>query len=118
MWVFDFDPPAFKDVPIESRVELIDYKYRKITDNTFGEVEKSSYIELKGMVVEAEMESDIHGGACVRRQGFGPQHIVPDYHIISVREYSLLRGSRKITRRAITTDKLAKSLTDGQHSTR
>lgn len=117
MWDFDFEPPAFKDVPIESRVELIDYKYRKATDNAFGEVEKGSYIELKGMVVEAEMESDIHGGACVRRHGFGPQHIVPDCHVISVRECSLLQGSRKVTRRAIPTDKLAKSLTDGQRST-
>ena len=117
MWEFDFESSSFKNVPIESRVELIDYRYKTITDNVFGEVEKGSYIELKGMVVEAEMESDIYGGGCVRRPGFGPQHFVPDCHVISAREHSFLRGSSKVTRRAVPTDKLAESLTDGQHST-
>jgi hypothetical protein len=106
----------FKEIPLESRVELASSRYMANSDNVFGELEEGSYIALKGMVVEAEMESNIYGCACVRRTGFGPQHVVPDCHVISTSSSSLSSKRKKITRRAVPTHRLDETLSEGQRS--
>lgn len=112
------DTSIEQDVNIASKADLVSTSCRPSTENVFGEVESGSYIELRGLVVDAEMESDIHGCGCVRRIGFSPQMIVPDCHIISdVSSGFFGTSNRKITpRRALPSDKLAKSFGKGRRT--
>ena len=119
-WIWDYNVKDFNlgsevDIPIESRVELVSTSCRPLSNNNFGEVEKGSYIELRGLVVEAEMDSDIYGCACVRRRGSGPQHVVPDCHIVSATDSSLFK-SYKTLRRALPNDRLDHGLSEGKRS--
>ncbi|KAH8602623.1 heterokaryon incompatibility protein-domain-containing protein [Bisporella sp. PMI_857] len=87
LWIWDFYlkefPRTEEGIALDSQIKLISINCRPSSDNTFGEVEAGSYIKLQGKVVEAEIESDLHSCACVRRKGFKPQHIVPDCIITS-----------------------------------
>lgn len=119
IWGASIRDHSEEDMLIESRVELLSISCKPISDNIFGEVEIGSYIELRGMVVEAEMESDIYGCGCVRRRGFGPQHVVPDCHIIPTTNSSFpLFNSNTATalRRAVPTDRFNWSLRKGRRS--
>jgi hypothetical protein len=93
LWETDFDRKYWNgteiavkgdhDVPIKACVELVSYKCKPLNpDDGFGEVEHGSFVELKGRVVEAEMESDVHGCGLVRRKGWGPQLMIPDCCLI------------------------------------
>lgn len=118
-WLWEYNLkhiPYDGDVPIETRVDLISTSCRPNSNNIFGEVESGSYILLRGMVVEAEMDSDIFGCGCVRREGFGPQHVVPDCHIISATDSSPSFNSNKTVRRAVPTDRLDESFGEGGRS--
>lgn len=70
------------DIAINICVELKSAECKPLSDNEFGEVRLGSYIELKGKMVDAEMESDIHGCCLVRRADLKPQLVVPDCHLI------------------------------------
>ena len=130
-WTYDFfhldlsqSSAAFEEedfeIPIKSCIELISYECQPLNpENIFGEVKPGSFLELRGQVIEAEMESDIHGCGSVRRKGFKPQLVVPDCCIVreddfTPRKLKLLRsfkdnkakpGNVEI-RRARPTDKL------------
>ncbi|KAF8858193.1 HET-domain-containing protein [Acephala macrosclerotiorum] len=94
MWATDFDQTKFNgvldilegecyEIPIKSCVELVSYECQPLNpENGFGEVKPGSFIDLRGQVIEAEMESDIYGCGLVRRKDFKPQLMVPDCHIV------------------------------------
>lgn len=88
LWVWDTDlrSPSVRqqecDISLDNPIELIHVNCKPSTENVFGEVLPGGYIELRGKVVEAEMESDIHGCALVRRKHFRPQFVTQDCHII------------------------------------
>ena len=73
---------SFEVIPIHSLVELIDVKCNPSTANTYGEVEKGGYIEVKGKVVEARLVADSRGCAGVYREGHKPQVVHPDCYIV------------------------------------
>ncbi|KAJ4296926.1 hypothetical protein N0V90_006974 [Kalmusia sp. IMI 367209] len=68
---------------LKAEAELVGSDCRPSTENPFGEVQEGSYIELRGRVVEAEMEVDRYGCACVRRDGFGAQLVQADCDIVA-----------------------------------
>ncbi|CZR56272.1 uncharacterized protein PAC_06160 [Phialocephala subalpina] len=94
MWTVDLDQTLFDkagnfiegaddEIPVKSCVELVSYDCQPLnSENAFGEVRQGSVVELRGRVVEAEMETDIHGCGLVRREGLKPQLMVPDCHIV------------------------------------
>lgn len=87
-WASDVENPYSSERNPVSRhncVQLVNINCSPSTDNKFGEVQSGSYIELIGKEVEAEMETNIHGCASVRRKGFRPQLVIPDCHLTSER---------------------------------
>lgn len=76
-------------VGITSGVIIANINCQPSTGNKFGGVRKGSYIELVGNVVDAEMESNIHGCGSVTRKGFKPRIFRPDCPIILKTEGSL-----------------------------
>jgi len=72
-----------EEVSIRAETELVQTDCRPSSENPFGEVQKGSWIELRGRVVEAEMKADPYGCACVVRDGFGPQLVKADCDIVT-----------------------------------
>ncbi|KAJ8060513.1 hypothetical protein OCU04_010834 [Sclerotinia nivalis] len=78
-----FWPPENSYQPILKSCQLADIRCRPSTENRFGEVEKGSYTELTGMVIDAEMECDNHGCGSVTCRGFRSCPLIPDCLLIS-----------------------------------
>lgn len=76
------DKPA--KPPRTSHVSVVQVNCNPKASNLFGEVQPGSFIELRGHVVEAEMEADAYRIACVRKDGFSPQRVWPDCQVTSV----------------------------------
>ena len=69
------------EVGVENSAELLEINCRPSTENLYGEVGLGSYLDLRGKVVEAERECDIHGCGLVRRKNLEPQLVTPDCRI-------------------------------------
>lgn len=77
---FLYDEPG-TDPEIHSRVDLIQVDCSPRTSNAFGAVQIGSFIKLHGRIVEATMESDNDGHACVQRKGFIRQLVLLDCQV-------------------------------------
>lgn len=76
-WLWDHSYSMGVDAPlaIESQVELVTTNCRPSSDNIFGEVDKGSFLKIRGKVVEAEILYDRDGHASVQRKKFGKQWV-------------------------------------------
>ena len=71
------------ELRIESKVEVAEIRCKPSTENLFGEVQKGSFIELRGRLTKAVMKTDGYGRASVEREGFRPQYVVLDCRTVS-----------------------------------
>ncbi|KAH6679461.1 heterokaryon incompatibility protein-domain-containing protein [Halenospora varia] len=134
LWTMDFDNSESRfidgnikelnddEVLIRNCVELVAHDCHPLDpENAYGEVKPGSFLEIKGQVIEAIMESDVHGCGLVRRQGLKPQLVVPDCHIVGkdnlkFKTSDIFHQQRRSSalRRALPEDKLKGS--EGQRS--
>lgn len=78
LWIPLYARSPQTDLHMQSKVDILQVDYSPRTSNMFGAVQLGSSIKLHGRIVEASMESDIDGHACVRKEDFVRQLVLLD----------------------------------------
>ncbi|KAK4579832.1 hypothetical protein LTR86_000033 [Recurvomyces mirabilis] len=71
------------DPAIHDSARLVGYDCQPCTANRFGDVRPGSWLEVEGKIIDAQLEYDIRGCACVRRPNMSPQLVMIDCLLVA-----------------------------------